>query len=128
MPALYSLIGGWVAILLGCLAGATQGLFFHKDDWLGGYGSWPRRMTRLGHVALVALGLLNVALAGPAAMVGVRWEKLSGALLFAAMCTMPAVCDLSALRRGFRHLFYLPALCVIAGVCSVIWGVPWTLD
>ena len=29
----------WVGLLLGCLAGAIPGLFFHKSDWLGGYAS-----------------------------------------------------------------------------------------
>jgi hypothetical protein len=41
----------WVGLLLGCLAGAIPGLFFHKSDWLGGCASWQRRMMRLAHIA-----------------------------------------------------------------------------
>ena len=33
-----------IGICLGCAAGAVQGLFFHREDWLGGYHSWPRRI------------------------------------------------------------------------------------
>lgn len=29
------------------LSGITLGLFFHNPQWLGGYGSWQRRMVRL---------------------------------------------------------------------------------
>jgi len=43
---------GWIAFLLGGLAGAIPGLFFHHPDWLGGYSSWRRRMIRLDHLIL----------------------------------------------------------------------------
>lgn len=125
MTALYNLIGGWAAILLGCLAGAAQGLFFDREDWLGGYGSWRRRMLRLGHIAFVGLGFLNIAMAGTSVIADVRWQELSSALLLAGLCAMPTVCYLSALRRGFRHLFLCPAICVIAGVCTVLGGMLW---
>ena len=54
---------GWIAVLGGLLAGATAGMFFDKEDWLGGYGSWRRRMLRLAHISLVGTGLLNLAFA-----------------------------------------------------------------
>jgi hypothetical protein len=31
------LLIGWIAMLLGVLSGAVIGLFFHLDDWAGGY-------------------------------------------------------------------------------------------
>ncbi len=36
------------------------GLGFHREEFLGGYGSFRRRLLRLGHIALAALGSLNV--------------------------------------------------------------------
>ncbi len=54
---------GWIAILTGLVAGAAIGMFFHRDDWLEGYGSWRRRMLRLMHISLVGTGLLNLAFA-----------------------------------------------------------------
>ncbi len=51
----------WGGILLGLLSGIAQGLHFHKSDWLGGYGSWSRRMMRLGHVSFFGIALLNLA-------------------------------------------------------------------
>jgi hypothetical protein len=29
----------WGGFLLGCVAGAITGLFFHNSDWLGGYAT-----------------------------------------------------------------------------------------
>ena len=46
----------WLGILLGFIAGAVLGLFFHKENWLGGYASWPRRMARLGHISFFSCG------------------------------------------------------------------------
>jgi hypothetical protein len=47
-------------VLLAFATGAGLGLFFHRDDFLGGYNSFRRRIVRLGHIALAALGMLNV--------------------------------------------------------------------
>ena len=38
-------------MLAGVLSGMAMGLFFHQDGWLGGYGSFRRRLLRLGHIA-----------------------------------------------------------------------------
>ena len=31
-----NLAAGWIAILVGLLGGTLIGLFFHREDWLGG--------------------------------------------------------------------------------------------
>ena len=54
---------GWSLILAGFLAGAVIGLGFHRDEYLGGDSSFRRRMVRLGHIALAALGIINLAFA-----------------------------------------------------------------
>ena len=36
----------WIGFLLGAVAGAVTGLFFHDEAWLGGYASWRRRMVQ----------------------------------------------------------------------------------
>ena len=62
-PAALNFTLGWVAMLAGLISGAAIGLYFHDEDWLGGYGSYQRRMLRLGHLALFALGIINVLFA-----------------------------------------------------------------
>jgi hypothetical protein len=106
-----------VAILLGALLGGLQGLFFHREQWLRGYGSWPRRLMRLGHIAFFGMALLNVAFALTAAALDIRtglW--LPSRLLLVGLAGMPLVCYLAALWKPFRHLFFVPVLGVVAGV------------
>jgi hypothetical protein len=104
----------WIGICLGCLAGALQGLFFHRETWLGGYDSWQRRMMRLGHISLVAIGLINLGFALTAASLGLAGVQIPAVLLVIAAAAMPLVCYSSAFYRPFRHLFFIPALSLIA--------------
>jgi hypothetical protein len=114
----------WAAILAGGVTGALLGMFFHRDDWLGGYASWPRRITRLGHIAFFGIALLNVAFAVTAR--SLAWEArpaivIASLSLVAANVLMPAVCFLSAWKKGFRHLFFIPVGCVLLPAAIVVW-------
>ena len=119
-----SLDAGWIGICLGCVAGAIQGLFFHREQWLGGYNSWARRMLRLGHISLVALGLINLAFAFTVIDCGIAdGEVYMARLLVVGLVTMPLLCYLSAFRPVFRHLFFIPALSVIFAAAVTAWRV-----
>jgi radical SAM superfamily enzyme YgiQ (UPF0313 family) len=100
-------IAGWAGVLAGGVSGVLIGLFFHDEHWLGGYGSWRRRMLRLGHIAFFGIGILNVLYAVTVAKLGweVRWPAGSWALALAGLL-MPAVC-----------LFFGVAEAVAASVC-----------
>ena len=58
-----NLFAAWVGILLGFIAGAVPGLFFDRESWLGGYGSWRRRLIRLAHISFFGLGFINLGYA-----------------------------------------------------------------
>jgi hypothetical protein len=123
MPTM-NLIGGWLGMLAGVLSGAILGLFFHRDDWMGGYDSYRRRLTRLGHISFFGLGFLNLLFAATYAQLGLRSGSLaiaSWALLLGAI-TMPACCFLSAWRKPMRHLFPVPVLSVTAGILAILIG------
>lgn len=102
---------GWGIILAGFLSGAILGLGFHRPEFLGGYDSFRRRMLRLGHIACCALGMLNliVGVAGHASL----W-------LLAGSVTMPLVCFLTAWRKPFRHLFFVPVACLMVAAIREI--------
>jgi hypothetical protein len=55
-----NLLLAWLWILLGFLSGMVMGMFFHRENWLGGYASFKRRMYRLGHISFFGLGVLNL--------------------------------------------------------------------
>jgi hypothetical protein len=117
---------GWGLILSAFLTGAVLGLFFERDDFLGGYGSFRRRLFRLGHVAQAALGMLNVLYALSPSSSSPTWLDQAAALGFiTGGISMPLVCFLSGWRPGFRQLFVVPvAALLLAVLCTLIGGLP----
>ena len=116
-PGLPNLAAGWTGILLGMLSGMVLGMFFHRENWLGGYASLPRRMYRLGHVSLFALGAINILFA-----LTIRWGELTGPFLRPASWTlligavaMPVCCVAMAVAPRTRPLFAVPVLALLIG-------------
>lgn len=112
-----NLIVAWAGLLLGFVSGLILGCFFHREDWLGGYGSLRRRLYRLAHISFFGLGATNLLFyltlvgrvdCGP----GVRWA--SAAFLGGAL-TMPVCCVILAHWPRGRLLFSLPVVLLIAG-------------
>ena len=119
-----NLIGGWLGILAGVIAGAVIGLFFHDDGWMGGYASYRRRLMRLGHVAFFGLGFLNLAFAATANGLALPapYSAVASWALIAGAIAMPACCFLAAWKKPLRHLFPIPVACVLAGVLAILIG------
>ena len=116
---------GWIWITIGFISGAIIGLFFYAPDWLGGYGSWRRRMVRLGHIALIGTGLLNLAFVFTFATRASQAPPLASWLFVAGALAMPLVCFLSAWRDGLRYLFPIPVASLIgAGLSLILQGLP----
>jgi hypothetical protein len=115
-----NLLAGWIAIFLGFLAGGLPGLFFWREDWLGGYGSWRRRLVRLAHVSFFGLGFINVGFALSVRSLGPAGDApllgIASALLVTGAIAMPVVCYLAAWRQAFRQLFFIPVGCAVLGV------------
>jgi hypothetical protein len=117
-----NLYAAWIGFLLGALAGATTGLFFDRETWLGGYADWRRRMVRLGHVAFFGIGILNLGFFLTVEALDVTaGARAPALLLIVGAVTMPAVCYLSAYRRGYRQLFFIPAGSVTVALALVTW-------
>jgi hypothetical protein len=119
-----NIYAAWTGILLGCLAGAAEGLFFHKEDWLGSYISWRRRILRLGHISFFGLGLINLAFVFTARALGIE-EKVHtpSILLIIGLVGMPVLCYLSAIKSVFRHLFFIPTISIIIGIADFLFKV-----
>lgn len=116
---------GWTMIVVAFLTGAVLGLFFVRDDFLGGYTSFRRRITRLGHIALAALGMLNILYALGAPPDPALTDQIASVGFLVGGVSMPAVCFLSAWRTGFRHLFFVPVLSLLTAVVLTLWkGAP----
>jgi len=115
---------GWCSILAGLVAGLGLGLGFHRDDFLGGYGALRRRMVRLGHIALVALGVLNVLYArtAPDLHLDVRASALASTSWVVGGLAMPVCCALMAWRPVFRHLFAIPVVLLLLAAGLTVLG------
>ena len=116
-----NLIAAWAGILLGFVSGMVLGMFFHGENWLGGYASFKRRMYRLGHISLFGLGAVNllfwltaknISTTSPL-LVFASWAFIIGA------ATMPLCCALMAHVPKARLLFAVPVLSLIAGALTL---------
>ena len=112
-----NLLLAWLWILLGFISGMVLGMFFHGENWLGGYASLKRRMYRLGHISFFGLGVLNLLFVltvqnlSPA---GVLVHVASLAFIIGAIA-MPACCVVMAHFPKAHLIFAVPVVSVIAG-------------
>ena len=120
-----NLLVAWIGILLGFLSGLGLGLNFHRDDWLGGYGSWKRRLYRLGHISFFGLAVMNLMfyftarnllMMGPGTTLA-AWGFIIGAI------SMPICCLLMAHHKKTQPLFAIPVLSLVVGSVLTIWEV-----
>jgi hypothetical protein len=114
---------GWWLVLAGFVTGAIIGLSFHRDDFLGGYHSFRRRLVRLGHIALAALGIMNVVFSlSPWPAPGSVLGAAASICFVAGGVTMPAACFLTAWRERFRHVFAVPVISLVLAVIFTCLG------
>ena len=112
-----NLLLAWLWILLGFVSGMLLGLFFHDEHWLGGYGSFRRRMYRLGHISFFGLGAVNLLFC-----LTVQNFSLAGPLIhFASLAftigaiAMPVCCAVMAHFPKAHLIFAVPVVSLITG-------------
>lgn len=113
---------GWWLIAIGFALGGIMGLLAQREEWLGGYTSRTRRLVRLGHISLVALGALNVA--WPLTTTAHKSSDLVAIIddcFLVGALTMGPVCFLTAWNWRCRMLFVLPATSLILGAVLAGW-------
>ena len=118
-----NLVFAWIGILLGFISGLYLGLNFHRENWLGGYGSFKRRLYRLGHISLFGLAVVNFMFyltarsfpaSGPLVLVA-SWAFMVGAI------SMPLCCLMMAHFPRTHALFSVPVFSLLlGGVLTVI--------
>src|SRR6187397_1300562 len=114
---------GWILVLAAFVSGAMLGVGWHREDFLGGYASFRRRVVRLGHIAFAALGLMNVIFSlSPLPTPGTTAARLASICFIAGGVLMPTVCFLTGWRAAWRHAFVVPVLSLIAAVVLTLWG------
>ncbi len=107
----------WLWIVLGFVSGMVLGMFFHDENWLGGYASHKRRMYRLGHISFFGLGTVNLFFwltVKNLPALGALASTASVALMIGAL-TMPLCCAIMAHFPKAHLVFTVPVLSLISG-------------
>lgn len=102
---------------MGFGAGFILGLFFHREDWLGGYASHRRRLYRLGHISFFGLAIINLLFYFTAQLIpspGPQLHVASAGFALGAL-TMPLCCTIMAHRPNWRALFLVPVVSLMLG-------------
>lgn len=121
MPHNPNWYAGWSLLLAAFLTGALLGLFFTRDDFLGGYFSWPRRLLRLGHISLAALGILNILYSLAPLPGSHAWQPQAASLgLIVGGISMPLACFLAAWNKKLKPLFAIPIASLVTPVVLVL--------
>lgn len=115
----------WLWILLGFASGFFLGLNFHREDWLGGYGSFKRRLYRLAHISFFGLAIVNLMFffvardfpPGKCSVAIAAWGFLVGAI------SMPICCIVMAQNSKLRALFLIPVSSLIVAAALTLWEV-----
>ncbi len=113
-----------MGFLAGVISGVLPGLLFHQEEWMGGYGSWQRRLMRLGHISFFGIGFLNLAFALTARSFGLQGSlALASGLFITGAVSMPLLCYLSAWKKMFRHLFFIPVVSLAGAITLTLWKI-----
>lgn len=124
-----NLLIAWLWIGLGFVSGLMLGLKFHREDWLGGYASFKRRLYRLAHISFFGLGAVNWMFHLTASGLSQNSAALAvaaGAFMAGAV-TMPLSCVLMAHWPGLRLLFAVPVVSLLIGGSLTLWELTYTM-
>jgi hypothetical protein len=112
----------WTWMLLAFTSGMVLGLFFHRETWLGGYGSFKRRMYRLAHISFFGTGAINLLFyltaqnfSSTASLAGLAsWLFVVGAISMPLCCVVMARCPRATM------IFAVPVSSLMAGAIVIL--------
>jgi hypothetical protein len=120
---------GWITAALGVSLGMLLGLWSFDGPLavpagLGDYGSTPRRLVRLGHIALIALGMLDVLVGRELGTLrlAARGKRLLAGSMAAGNVLLPLALFVAALVPIGKYLTAPPALCVALALWLAVIG------
>lgn len=121
------ILTGWFLMLFGVLTGSVIGLYFHREDWAGGYSSFRRRLMRLGHIAFFGMGFLNLVFSFSLSHLPLpdAQARVASLGILIGGVGMPLICFLTAWRKPFRHLFPIPVVGILVATLASLGG--WLL-
>jgi len=120
---------GWFSLAVGVATGLVMGLWafdgpVNPPAWLGEYGDTARRLARLGHIAFVGLGLINILLAHELAgsALSERAKRIASRQMNFGNIALPITLFVAAAWRPAKYAMAIPATAVFVALCLTAWG------
>jgi hypothetical protein len=120
---------GWASIAVGIATGLVMGLWsfdgpLPTPSWLGEYGDTSRRLARLGHIAFIGLGILNILLARELAQSSLtaRGRRLASVSMNLGNVLLPITLFAAAAWHPAKYAMGLPATAVFIAMILAAWG------
>jgi len=109
---------------LGFILGLTLGMWAEGEKWLGGYTSVARRYLRLGHVAFIALAIINILYGKElgAITLPIHVKSIGSYLMIFGAAGVPLTCISAAFFRKTKYFLPLPALAILTGTFILVIG------
>jgi len=94
-------------------------------EWLGAYGDVSRRLARLGHIAFLGLGIIDVLLARelPRLALSAAMRRTASVAMILGNALLPPALFAAAACRPCKYLLPVPAIAVFVAVVLTAWGV-----
>jgi hypothetical protein len=120
---------GWASLAVGIAVGLVMGLWsfdgpLQPPAWIGEYADTARRLVRLGHIAFIGLGLVDILLErelvrsslGQTGRSIASWSMVVGNVL------LPITLFASAAYRPVKYFMAVPAGSVFVALVLTAWG------
>ena len=119
-----NIIFGWAWMCVGLILGLIMGMRAEGEQWLGGYASLTRRYLRLGHVAFIALSIINILYGRELGSAGTPFyvKSIGSPLMIFGAVGFPLTCISAAFFRKSKYFLPLPALAVLVGTGILVIG------
>ncbi len=114
---------GWTSLAVGVGTGLLMGMWSFDGpvavpEWLGAYDAVPPRLVRLGHIAFIGLGILDVMLARelPRLALGDGAKRLASRAMIFGNALLPPVLFAAGAWRPMKYALPLPATAVFVAL------------
>lgn len=120
---------GWTCLAVGVGTGLVLGLWSFDGPvavpaWIGAYGDTSRRLVRLGHIAFIGLGILNILLGRelPRSALGAGGRRIASLAMNFGNIFLPLALFAAGAYRPLKLLMAPPALSVFLALVLAAYG------